>query len=295
MNLVAVTVAYNDDFKLNEWLYNYDQYKDGLYMHIIVDNGSNKKFVDSLQERFKTSVILKEKKNRGTTAAYNVGIKYALENKNVDAIMLIGNDILIDKEGISGLCRYLNSNNEVGVVAPAVLSKDKITIESLGCWISKSLYLYEPQVGIRVDSIELKDPIIVETVPGGMNIAKRNFYETVGLQDEKLFMYSDEVDTGIRAKKYSKKIVVLPNIYSYHMHINKSGKKQRLPFTGFLIGRNKIYLAWKHFGFNRVLYVTMFQIAVFFRFIFKRDIGYSCMFILGVISGFLRIGIFKIK
>ena len=43
---------------------------------------------------------------------------------------------------------------------------------------------------------------------GGMNLGKREFYEKVGLQDEKLFMYSDEVDIGTRAKKLGFKMMI---------------------------------------------------------------------------------------
>lgn len=40
---------------------------------------------------------------------------------------------------------------------------------------------------------------------GGCNLAKREFYEKVGLQDENLFMYNDEMDMyfrGVHGSRY---------------------------------------------------------------------------------------------
>ena len=101
------------------------------------------------------------------------------------------------------------------------------------------------------------------TVTGGMNIAKRSFYEsTVGLQDEKLFMYSDEVDMGLRAQKVGVKMAAVGDALAWHQHINPPGQTHRLPYSKYLIARNKVYLGKKHFGFTKSL-------SLFFYFLHK--------------------------
>ena len=40
MNVAAITITYNDDYKFTEWLGHYQEYKDELYLHIVVDNHS---------------------------------------------------------------------------------------------------------------------------------------------------------------------------------------------------------------------------------------------------------------
>ena len=107
---------------------------------------------------------------------------------------------------------------------------------------------------------DLKEDInYCEAVPGGINIARRDFYETVGLQDDKLFMFSDEVDMGIRAKKNGYTIASIKNAIVCHEHIDKnSDRGRREPYTKYLAGRNKVYLAKKHFGALKVIYVFLF-------------------------------------
>ena len=76
-------------------------------------------------------------------------------------------------------------------------------------------------------------------------MASREYYEKVGLQDEKLFMYFDEIDTAIRTKKNGYKIAVLSNVYVWHWHINQFGwgiENQHLiilfPGIGYMLQRS---------------------------------------------------------
>jgi GT2 family glycosyltransferase len=247
MKVAAIVVTFNDDYKIKEWEENYQLYKDEIFLHIIVDNGSNINYLKTVEKTFKNSHIIKRSFNGGSTSAYNDGIKFALSVPEVQAIMLIGNDIRLERGGISILSDIISSDSQLGMIAPIILKKDSEIIESFGCEISKYLYLSEKEFNLPIDKLNC-DFKIVESVAGGMNIAKREFYEKVGLQDEVLFMYSDEVDMGIRAKKSNFKMAVTKKVKAWHQHINPKNQTYRHPYSAYLIGRNKIYLGYKHFG-----------------------------------------------
>lgn len=288
MNVAAVTITYNDGFKFNEWYSHYLEYKDELYMHIIIDNGSEQEYVDKVCSTFTNSKIIKRTKNGGLTLAYNEGFRYALDDKNVDAIMVIANDVRIEKGSTTKLYNFLYSKSEFGMVAPIFLVGDSMIVTDYGCRISKYLYLKPENEGDKLEDVSLNERF-AETVTGGMNMAKREFYEEVGLQDEKLFMYSDEVDLGLRAKASRFKIAVTKSALSWHQHINPENRKNRMPYVGFLISRNKIYLAYKHFNFFKALSVFFYQSAVLIRFLFRFDFKYNCYFLFGLFCGLFRI------
>jgi GT2 family glycosyltransferase len=84
-------------------------------------------------------------------------------------------------------------------------------------------------------------------------------------------MYSDEVDIGIRAKKNNFKIAVTQTAIAWHQHINLEGLKKRQPYTFYLRGRNKIYLAGKHYGFCRKMVIFIYHLLLF-SFFSLRDI-----------------------
>jgi GT2 family glycosyltransferase len=211
-----------------------------------------------------------------------------MADKDVDAVMFIGNDVRIEKGGTTRLYNFLMSRSDFGIVAPVLLLKDSETIEDFGCYISKFLYLKPQDVGCGLNEVSIQERI-VDTVTGGMSLSKREFFEKLGYQDENLFMYSDEVDLGLRTRKSTFKIAVTKSVKSWHQHINPENRKNRLPYVGFLIARNKIYLAYKHFGFSKVIAVLFYQLAVFFRFFYKYDFKYNLYFLFGIFCGLFKI------
>ena len=262
MNVAAIVITYNDDFKFNEWVENHKTYKDELYLHIIVDNGSSPEYLMNVEKYFNDSHIIKRSTNGGCTYAYNDGIKFALNDSKVDAIMLIGNDMKLDKGGVNKLSKFLISNDRFGMVAPIVLEKDSENVESFGCTISKYLTLVEPESKKNINLLILNSKE-VEAVGGGMNMASRTFYEKVGLQDKMLFMYSDEVDMGIRSRKVGLKMAVTKQVKAWHQHINPKGVEFRNNYAPFLGSRNKVYLAKKHFGIFKAIKQFIYFVLLF--------------------------------
>jgi GT2 family glycosyltransferase len=276
MKVAAVSLTYNDDYKFDEWYNHYENYKDDIFIHIIVDNNSNIEYFEKLKNSFKDSHIIRRESNGGCTGAYNDGIRYALSIAEVDAVMLIGNDISLKKDTISILYKTLFSNSKIGMVAPILLNKQTNIVEDFGCEISASLMMIPYCEGSNYTDLK-EDINYCESVTGGSNLARRDFYETVvGLQDENLFMYSDEVDMGIRSKQNGYIMASLKNAVCYHEHINNNIKTGRRGlYTKYLAGRNKVYIAKKHFGILKISYVFSFyffgSIFRIFQNLFKGD------------------------
>lgn len=255
MNIAVVTLTYNDGYKFKEWLDHYNEYKDEIYKHIVVDNNSTQKYKEILKNNFTDSTIIFRETNGGCTGAYNDGIEYALSLDEIDYIALVGNDIRISKGSLTNLVDILTKNNKLGMVSPALLYKNSESIEDFGCTTSHSLSMQEHFVGYDYNKIPL-EVNYCDSVPGGMNMASRQFYERVGLQDNKMFMYSDEVEMGIRAKRKGFKIAAVSTAKAWHQHINENKtSNRRHPFSKYLAGRNKVYVAKKHFGLGRIMYV----------------------------------------
>ncbi len=258
----AVVTSFNDGFKINEWRTHYDEMKSVIDKYVIVDNGSSDaEYVKKVKETFPEAVVIELNENKGTTGAYNEGIAYLLHETNVNYIMLIGNDIKITEESINKLKLFLDENDDVGMVAPTLLKKDSLIVECDGCSIDESDYtMIWLNSNLPYAEISHK-PHVVDTVAGGMNVAKRFFYEKVGLQDEKLFMYSDEIDMGIRSRKSGVKMAVVSDACAWHQHINPKNTILRHPYSAYLMARNKMYLARKH-GTTSAAFVTLVKCVV---------------------------------
>lgn len=263
MKIAAVSITMNDSYKLQEWKKWYEEYKDEVFVHIIVDNASDRNYVEQIKINFPDSILIERERNGACTIAYNDGIRKALEIDGIDAIMLIGNDVRVAKGGLTKLYNFLFSDETLGIVSPICLKKDSDIVEDFGSKITKLLTMDPISSGAGKHFFEIREgDHYSETVLGGCCMAKVRFYREVGLQDEKLFMYSDEVDTGIRARKAGFKLGYTKEATAWHQHINIPGHTRRHPFSQYLIARNKVYLANKHFGRFRQIYVFF---AIFFK------------------------------
>ena len=85
-------------------------------------------YASKLRTFFPCSKIIRRSSNGGCTYAYNDGIKVALADKNVDAILLIGNDIRLPAGELTKLYHFLYRDEGLGMVAPVVLKKDSEVI-----------------------------------------------------------------------------------------------------------------------------------------------------------------------
>lgn len=260
MKIASITVYCDESFRLNSWFNYYIEYENELYIHIIVNNGDLND-VKLIHQKFPRSIIFSNN-NKSLTHAYNLGIRYALSKSEIDAVLLIGNDIMLPKGSLHKLYNILYSNEKYGMIAPVLLLKDSNIVEIFGGVINNSNLSYTHlHRGHKVNEI-VENLKISDGVPGGINLAKRNFYEIVGLQDENLFMYSDEIDIGIRARKNGFILLSTKDVLAWHQHINRNNSTSKSPMVGYLMGRNEIYLARKHFGIREILYTFFLR---FFR------------------------------
>ncbi len=266
MKIAGVTMTMNDGFKFQEWCKWYEEYKDELYIHIVVDNASDPSYLKQVKEYFKNSIIIERDFNGGCTAAYNDGIKKALEYNEVDAIALCGNDCRFKKGALTEMYNFLYSNLRYGQVGGVVFKKDSDIVEDYGDTVNS---IGVPRINFRNCKYEdLPESLEVSYVPGGINMSKREFYERVGLQDENLFMYNDEVDMFYRAKKEGYVEAVTKNAMTWHQHISYPSTKDLTWKMSFLNGRNRVYIIKKHLGIKGLamfFYMFMMETAVAIR------------------------------
>lgn len=245
IKIALIQVTYNDDYKFDQWLSLAKNYLDAFDYHIIVDDCSENNYFSKVQKSFHDAVLLTTGTNGGSTKAYNTGIRYALANTDADFVFLLDNDIKISKVSVHNLVDFMVDNPSVGMAAPIMLEKNSNIVSCHGASISKRLQMRLNDEKKDLSSVE-ESVVYCEAVQGGVNVASRCFYETVGLQDEKLYMYSDEVDLGIRAKKAGFKMVSIRESVCWHQHINPDNTEFRKPFSNYLMARNKVYIAKKN-------------------------------------------------
>jgi len=267
--IASVTLTRNDWHCLEQWGAFHAEYAAALACHIVVDNASTPEYRRKLEEIFPDSVHLRRDVNGGTTGAYNTGIKWVLANHpEVDAILLIANDIKISADDIGKLYARLAKDPSLGAVAPVLLQKDRLTINAFGEKLNADFGLNRLSDGEAFDPDKLPPEQPSECLPGGMCMVKTEVYRKVGLQDESLFMYFDENDFFYRVMQAGYALTTLRDAVSAHCHIVTEGKGNDSGLAWFYINRNQLLMCRKYRG-----------IAIFLRLWLKKT------FVIGVKYG----------
>ena len=275
-----------------DWVSYYSRYKLVIDEHVVVDNNSDLDYFNMITAYFTSSKIIRRDVNGGVTAAFNDGIKFLSTCEDVGFILLIVPDIDISVESISLLRDTLRLNDRVGVVAPLLFDVHG-NVEIYGGEITHYFTARYQNGGYLGKLRDLPNFLDASFIPGGICMSKLETYNKVGLQDESLFMYSDEVDWMYRVGEQGIKALFVRDAHAFHNHKNASSDLYRSDLAYFLLNRNIYILCWKHGNLGLVLVAISKQISkVSFQSLGMLKRGFYFKFIaswIGVFYGVLNI------
>jgi hypothetical protein len=167
---------------------------------VVVDNASSDDSVAKIKD--KDLKILKNKKNLGFAAGANIGIKYVLR-QGTEAILLLNPDTIVTKNFLRPLVK-----NPADIVSPVIkFKRDGSRIYDFGgkinWWLGRTSHI----ANFSED---------IDYISGCAMLIKRPVLEKIGFFDERFFLYFEDVDFCLRAKKAGLKISVEPKSVIFH-------------------------------------------------------------------------------
>lgn len=184
---------------------------------VIIDDGSTDGTAEMLEKDFPEVYVIKGDGNLWWTAATNLGIKYALENR-ADYILTLNNDTIATKDFLEKMVFWAKKTPNALLGAFAIDKESK-----------KPIYGGEIEKWSLADSISLLDVIpkekwhglhYVTYFPGRGLLIPSNVFKTIGLYDERKFPhYMADYEYTARAINagfsvycnYDAKIYIYPN------------------------------------------------------------------------------------
>lgn len=191
---------------------------------IVVDNGSKDGTIGEIRE-IRGIRVIENKENLGFAKAINQGLKEA-KGKYV---LLLNSDTVVEKGTVEKMMEYLESNSQVGVVGCQLRNSDG-SVQSSGGYLPNlfnlaawSLFLddlpwvreFFPAYHVKSKSFYLQEQFL-GWVSGAFFLTKKEVIEKVGLFDEKMFMYVEEVDWCERVKNNGYGVVFNPEAWITH-------------------------------------------------------------------------------
>src|SRR5262249_10939580 len=161
-----------------------------------VDNGSTDGSVEFVRDRFPRAHVVVLEKNHGFAAGNNIGLAHA----SGKFIALLNNDTAAHPEWLAAMLRALDDHPDAGGVACKIrFHHDPATLNSAG------LVLYRDGRGgdrgfrqADVGQFDRQEEVFGPC--GAAMLLRRELIDDVGLFDERLFMYYEDLDLAWRAR-----------------------------------------------------------------------------------------------
>ena len=229
-DLSIIIVNFNNRKLLEECLGSiYRSTKNISFEVILSDNGSTDGSQEMVKAKFPGVKIIKNKENLGFTKASNQG----LEIYNGRYAMLLNNDTFVKDDAFDLMVAFMDNNPCVGACGPKLLNVNG-TIQRQGGFLGRKLW-------------KSTKPVEANFVIGACLMVRREVIDKVGLLDENLFFYNDDLDWCLRIRKAGFKIYYLPDaeVTHYGGYSSKRIFNRKLFVEGF---RGGLHFVKKHHG-----------------------------------------------
>ena len=181
---------------------------------ICVDNGSSDGSDAAVAERFPDVELIRTGANLGFAGGNNAGIRRALE-RGADWVLLVNNDAVVEGGLAGALGRAARLRPDAGILACKVLFEDGRSVMYAGASFNALLGYSGRRDGFGGPDRfrELRD---VGRADGAAMALSRTLLGRVGLLDERLFAYAEDVDLSLRARAAGFAVVLVPDAVVRH-------------------------------------------------------------------------------
>lgn len=215
---------------------------------IVVDNGSRPEYGIQNTDISKilptaNSQLLTLEKNLGFGGGNNAGAKKA----SGEYLWFLNSDTLLVDNSIENLFQFLTQNDKVGIASP-VLYNDPECKKKQPFFFAKFQTLNNLIIRSNRPKVNFGKNEFFETevVVGASLIIRSDLFNKIGGFDEKIFMFFEDDDICLRAKKQGFKVIVHCKSKIVHLQ-GKSFSKNAVRKRQYY--KSQTYFWTKHYGF----------------------------------------------
>lgn len=225
MDISIVIVAWNARHCLQPCLESIEKAPPRRSLEVlVVDNASSDGTSEMVESRFPWVKLIKSPVNLGFSRGNNLGIRQCQSRY----IALVNPDVVVLPDCLDALADFLDENPKVGNVGPRVFNPDMTqqstcrqfptlwnnfcSATGLATRFKNSKFL----AGEHMFYFPHDRTLPVDVLVGCFSFVRREAFDSVGLLDERLFMYGDDVDWCRRAWKTGWQVVFYPGARAIH-------------------------------------------------------------------------------
>jgi GT2 family glycosyltransferase len=243
--VIILTLNYNGKHLLEDCLESYLANDYPAFELVVIDNGSKDGSLEYVRDKYPQVTLISNSRNLGYSGGFNVGLKYAFEQKKTDYVLITNNDVRADTKVLTELVKIAQTDKMIGFVTGKVYFFDQPDIlQSVGKkedpirWNGDHLGGREKDIG-QYDFISER-PFIDDI----FTLVSSKLYSETGGYDTTFFLQGEEYDWQARAKKLGYEMFYTPYAKIWHKESMTLGKTS--PLKAYYDARNPLIVVMKH-------------------------------------------------
>jgi GT2 family glycosyltransferase len=214
---------------------------------VCVDNGSTDGSVEAVRRQFPHVAVIEAGANLGYAGGNNLGLRHALD-AGARWMVLVNNDATVAADMIDGFERAIAERPRAGILAGKVYFADRpSTIWFAGQRVRTLLgYSGRPRGYDRRDGPRYGRIVDTDRAAGALMAISREAVSAVGLLDEDLFAYVEDVDWALRVRAAGYEVALAPDARAWHRVSASTGGETRSTHTLYYGVRNTIVVLERH-------------------------------------------------
>lgn len=189
---------------------------------VLVDNNSNDGSFEEARRVFPKIACIKNSENLGFSAGNNIGTEYALE-RSADYILLLNYDTIVGKNFLRPLVELMESDEKIGIVSPMIL-----TGETSKVWFSGGKINWLKMKTEHQENNLKENYFHSDYITGCAMMIKKEVFRKIGLLDEDYFLYWEDADFSVRAKRAKYKLAVCAGSHVWHLEKSQEKKAKKI-------------------------------------------------------------------
>ena len=214
---------------------------------VCVDNGSSDGSPDAVRAEFPDVVLIENGTNLGYAGGNNVGIRHALAH-GASWVVLLNNDAILDPGAIDAFEAAARDHPRAGALGGKLLFRDPPDrIWFAGQRFNALLgYAGRPRGYGKPDGPRYNRVGPTDRAAGALMAVPRSTVDMVGLLDDDLFAYVEDVDWSLRVRNAGLEVLFVPRALAWH-HVSASTGGERGSTHALYYGvRNTITVCERH-------------------------------------------------
>lgn len=189
---------------------------------LVIDNDSSDNTRELIAKKFPGIELINSGANLGYAGGNNLGIKHVLPKKP-DYIFILNPDAQVETSSIERMVDRMETNQRLAAVSPMIYYHNTKKILFAGSYINWRTG-EAPHIGLdELDSGQYDNVTATERVNGCAMLLRTETLKSVGLMDERYFLYYEELDLSVRMKAAGFEMGIVPKAKVWHLKSLSTG------------------------------------------------------------------------